>query len=190
VVPVRAASPDAYCCFPCSSASPRRAPTRQWGRSASGGCSRSASAVRLVIRIGGASVSGPSRVPLRCTRAGGRSARPPAASGAGRWRVADGCARGNGGVAHETLAGWGADQEYACGVAVDAEAVRHTHRDDRGAARLELEALGSGLDRQPPFEQNVALVLRVCVEGRRGVPGEDELVGLVGLADCCDRARR
>ena len=45
-------------------------------------------------------------------------------------------------VSYESLEPCGcAEDEYACGVAVDAEPVRHTERDDGGAARVELEAL-------------------------------------------------
>jgi len=42
-------------------------------------------------------------------------------------------------------AGRRAEEEHACGFAVDAEGVWHAPGDDRGGARAELESLGAGL---------------------------------------------
>jgi hypothetical protein len=91
------------------------------------------------------------------------------------WRKRGRRGRLGGRANHLLEAGRSAEHEYSRGVGFHPERVWDTHRDDCGGTRLELEALLASLDRQPSLENDVALVLRVRVKGRRGMPREEKL---------------
>jgi hypothetical protein len=79
-------------------------------------------------------------------RVPGRSVRALRALVAARRGAAASARRRGGRVADEALdAGRRAEEEHACGFAVDAEGVWHAPGDDRCGARAELESLGAGL---------------------------------------------
>ena len=68
-----------------------------------------------------------------------------------------------------------AQDEHSRRVAVDPKRVRNPHRHDSDRPFSELEPLTSGHYGQAPVQNNVALVLRMRVERRGGVPREEEL---------------